>query len=124
MRVWSVGALLFGAAAFVVVPFADVVSAAPAQSAEDAVDRSEPLYRTAGEVPALESEPFGPVVTAPPVVKTTDSGLPVTGVNGARFDPDARVVEELVDERSVMSQSFRRSDGMLEVRVSPEPVAY
>jgi hypothetical protein len=64
------------------------------------------------------------VVTAPPVATTDDSGLPVTGLNGARFDPDATVVEELVDQRSVTARSFRRSDGLLEVQVSPDPVAY
>lgn len=57
-RGWSVGFLLFGAAAFVAGPFSDVASGAVEALGEVSVDR-EPAFASAGDVPGLKSEPFG-----------------------------------------------------------------
>jgi RHS repeat-associated protein len=76
-------------------------------------------YRSAGVVPGLASEGFVDAVVLPELPEGAGE-MPPVGV----YDPDATVGREIVGERTEFSQSFERSDGMVEVRVSPDPVAF
>ncbi len=97
------------------VPFAAV---AAAESAADEPDGRDSVFGSAGSTPGLPSEPF-----ADPVVGRVPDA-PVEPSPEANFDKNAKVGDEVVSERSEFVQAFRRSDGLLEVRVSPERVAF
>ena len=97
------------------VPFAVVVGA---QAPGVRSARLEPAYESASLVPGLPSEVFSdPVVRSDPPEELEMSPVVVP-------DPEATVGEELVERRSSHSRIYARSDGLVEVRVSPEPVAY
>lgn len=110
----------------VVVPSAGAVPAAAsaAQERQESPVAERAPFRSAGEIPGVRSEPLAEPLVPAPAEKGPDVDLPVIGPEGPVVDPDATVGEELVERRSEFAQSFRRSDGLLEVRVSPEPVAF
>lgn len=117
-------ALLFGGAAFIAAPVSEVAAAASglSQAESESRDRGGPV--AAGLLPGLVSEELTPPMAVPAVASGESYGLPVTGEGGAVMDPAAKVGEELVGDRTEFSQSFPRSDGMVEVRVSPDPIAF
>lgn len=124
-RRWCALGLLFGGVAFVATPVTDVAAAAAGLSQSEPAPsevRHEPV--TPGSLPGLASE----TLTEPAVMPEAASGeqykLPVAPEGGAAYDPSATAGSEEVEERTKFSQAFRRSDGLLEVRVSPEPIAY
>ena len=113
MRVLRAGAFLMVAAVVAVgqVPFA--VAAEP--EGEDRRRSSTAKLSSADEVPGLGSEPLTPVKELPPVERDLQLLKP---------DPSAVVVGEVVEKRSAYAQTFVRSDGLEQVEVSAEPVAF
>ncbi|MGB6059583.1 MAG: hypothetical protein WBF71_15105 [Microthrixaceae bacterium] len=123
-RFYAIG-LMVGGLAFVAAPVTDVAAAAISLSQPvSSPSRSEPGYATVGDVPGLESDTFGPVKVVPPVEQVDSFDGPVLAVGEVVPDEAATVGAEIVGDRTEFSQSFRRSDGLLELRVSPEPIAY
>lgn len=119
----SVAVLLFGAAALVGGPLSDAVAAASFSAGGAAGSGVERQFDSAASVPGLSSEEFGPVVSASPVERIPDDGLVVVDPDGG-MDADAKTGAELVERRTAFSRSFRRSDGLVDVKVASEPVAY
>lgn len=119
-RRWAAGWLVLGAVAFVFVPL--VAPNASAAEGGEARELDAP-YSSPADVPGLSSEPFMEPLKAPEVERG-EVDLPTVPEGGPKLDPDAKVLEEVVESRTAFSQSFRRSDGLLEVRASAQPVAF
>lgn len=113
MRVLRAGSFWCVALVVVVgqVPFA--VAAEPED--EDRRQSSTAKFGSAGEVPGLASEPLDPVEEPAAVERDLQLLKP---------DPSAVVVGEVVEKRSAFAQTFLRSDGLEQVEVSSEPVAF
>lgn len=112
MRVLRTGAFLFVAVVVVgQVPFA--VAAEP--ETEDRNQSSASKFSSEGDVPGLPSEPLSPVEKPAAVERDLQLLNP---------DPSAVVVGEVVEKRSAFAQTFVRSDGLEQVEVSSEPVAF
>ncbi len=112
--------LVVGAVAFIADPFVGAASTVLALAGES----KDAPFPSAGSVPGHPSERLSDPVVPPTYPVVEDDGRPVSEGPAGGYDPKATVGREIVESRTAFSQVFERSDGLKQVAVSPEPVAY